>query len=111
MREPAERFRNLINAGIALSVLALTLMLAVVVWRNRFDPVLTEIVTKNFAAIVGLPFAFLGAFVIVALFRQSEGNIEFEALGVKLKGAAGKVVLWVVCFLSICGAIAMLWNE
>lgn len=105
-----EKWRNIINIGIAIIGLASVGLMIGVVWINRFDPVLTKLVLDNFAAIIGLPFAFLAAFIVVALFRQAEGEIEFEAVGVKLKGAAGQIVLWVICFLAITGAIALLWN-
>jgi hypothetical protein len=72
-------------------------------WSNRYDPVLSDLVTRKFAAIIG-------AFIVVALFRQAEGAVEFEAVGVKFKGAAGQFVLWLVCFLAIAAAIALLWR-
>lgn len=105
-----EKWRNIINTGIAIIGLTMVGLLIAVVWLKRTDQVLTQLVLDNFAAIIGLPFAFLAAFIVVALFRQSEGAIEFEAIGVKLKGAAGQIVLWVICFLAITGAIALLWN-
>lgn len=106
-----DKWRSIINIGIALFSLLAVGSLVAAAWINRFDPVLTELVLKNFAAIIGLPFAFLGAFVVVALFRQSEGDIEFEAIGIKFKGASGQIMLWLVCFLSISAAIAFLWND
>ena len=105
-----DKWRGIINIGIAIvSLLAISGLIAAA-WFNRFDPVLTALVVRNFAAVIGLPFAFLGAFIVVALFRQSEGNIEFKALGVEFKGAAGQILLWLVCFLSISAAIALLWK-
>lgn len=106
-----EKWRNAINIGIAILGFLAVGVLVIAVWWNRFDPVLTALVTRNFAAIIGLPFAFLAAFIVIALFRQSEGPIEFEAIGIKLSGAAGPIVLWVICFLAITGGIAMLWKH
>lgn len=106
-----EKWRSGINIGIALVSLIGVAALVSAAWFNRFDPVLTELVVRNFAAIIGLPFAFLGAFIVVALFRQAEGNIEFKAIGVEFKGAAGQILLWVICFLSIAAAIALLWKS
>ena len=70
-------------------------------WVNRFDPVLTELVVKNFPAIIGLPFAFIAAFVVVAPFRQGSAPIEFGGFGVSFKGASGEIILWILCFLAI----------
>jgi hypothetical protein len=106
-----ERWRNAINIAVALIGMAAVAALILAAWANRFDPVLTELVVRNFAAIIGLPFAFLAPFIVVALFRQAEGAIEIELTGLKLQGAAGQIVLWVLCFLAITGAIALLWRN
>src|SRR5262245_11473999 len=98
-----EKWRPVVNLGIALVALAAVALLVGVAWHNRFDPVLTDLVLRNFPAIIGLPFAFIGAFVVVALFRQAETPVEFEGFGLKLKGAAGEIVLWILCFIAIAG--------
>lgn len=103
-----EKVRHTINIIVAVVSLAAVALLLGLVWVNRFDPVVSDLVVRNFAAVVGLPFAFLAAFIIVALFRQAEGEIEFEAVGVKMKGAAGQIVLWIMTFLAITGGIALL---
>jgi hypothetical protein len=64
----------------------------------------------HFPAIVGLPMAAALAFLIVILLPQTYGNIEFKALGVTFKGAAGPVVLWLVCFLGISAAVRVFWS-
>jgi hypothetical protein len=68
-----------------------------------------EVLEKHFAAIIGLPGAAAAAFVLVVFLRQTEGPIEFEGLGFKLKGAAGQILMWVICFLAMVGAIKLLW--
>jgi hypothetical protein len=67
------------------------------------------VLRDHFAGIIGLPGAAAVAFVIVVFLRQTEGPIEFEGLGFKFKGAAGQVVMWVLCFLAISGAIKLVW--
>ena len=104
-------WRQATNVAIAIVALLLTFVFIMVVWVNRFDPVLTNLVVKNFPAIIGLPFAFIAAFVVVALFRQSEHPVEFEGIGFKLKGAAGEVILWLLCFAVISAAIGLLWRN
>ena len=69
-----------------------------------------SMVTKNLAAIAGLPFAFIAAFAIVALFRQGEAPLDFEGLGLRMKGATGEIVLWLLCFVAISGSISLLWR-
>jgi uncharacterized membrane protein YbhN (UPF0104 family) len=65
-----DKWRRQINLGIAVVSLMGAAFLIAAVWSDRFDPVLSELVTKNFAAIIGLPFAFVASFVVVALFRR-----------------------------------------
>jgi hypothetical protein len=69
-----------------------------------------QMLHDHFAAIVGLPSASAGAFIIVTLFRQVAGPIEIEVWGLKLKGAGGPVLLWVVCFLALAFALWMVWD-
>jgi hypothetical protein len=104
-------WRQIINLGIALIAIAATAGLIAAAWFNRFDPVLSDLVVKNFAAIIGLPFAFIAAFVVVALFRQGAGPIEFDGFGLHFKGASGEIVLWILCFVAISGAMRLLWQR
>ena len=69
-----------------------------------------RIIEAQFAAVVGLPMAAVAAFIVVALFRQTEGPIEIEGPGFKLKGATGPVILWALCFWVIAWAIGALWK-
>jgi hypothetical protein len=103
--------RQITNVGIALVGLIATAALFVLLWLNRFDEVLTRLVLRNFPVIIGLPFAFIASFVVVALFRQGEAPVEFKGFGFEFKGAAGEVFLWLLCFLGIASAIKMLWKE
>jgi hypothetical protein len=98
--------RRKINIWVAIAGLASVTLLVFALW-NRVDG---PMVTKNLAAIGGLPFSFIAAFAIVALFRQGETPLDFEGFGVKMKGAAGEIILWLLCFLAISGAIALLWR-
>ncbi|MGU3475665.1 hypothetical protein [Methylobacterium sp. D48H] len=69
-----------------------------------------EVLRDHFAAIIGLPGAAAVSFAIVVFLRQTEGPIEFEGLGFKFRGAAGQVVMWIACFLTITAAIRMCWE-
>jgi hypothetical protein len=66
-------------------------------------------VNQHFAAIVGLPSAALAALSLVFILESRSGKIEFEVFGLKLRGASGPIVLWVVAFLAITVAIKGLW--
>jgi hypothetical protein len=58
---------------------------------------------------VGFTGILSSAFTVVIFLRQSEGPIEFEALGMKFKGAAGQVVLWCVCVIVLSLCAKLLW--
>ena len=64
---------------------------------------------EHFTVVVGLPSAGALAFVVVTLFRQGEGPITIKGMGFEIQGAAGPVVLWVLCFLATYGGIKLLW--
>lgn len=70
----------------------------------------SQVAHDHFAATVGLPIAALAAlFVVLFLEVKSGGRIEFEAWGLKFKGASGEVILFVVVFLAFVTAIKVLW--
>lgn len=69
------------------------------------------LVHDQFPVIVGLPMAGLAALFLTLILRISTGPIEFELAGLKFKGAAAPIVFWVIIFLSITTAIALLWQN
>lgn len=77
-------------------------------WMNRADCLATDFVLDNWKVILGLPFISLAAFIVVALFRQPSEPMEFSAIGLQFKGSAGEVVLWVLCFIAMVGAVKLL---
>src|SRR5215204_3054654 len=60
-----------------------------------------DIVKEHFPATIGLTGACILSFATVVFLRQTEGPIEFEAVGMKFKGAAGQVVLWAFCIVVL----------
>jgi hypothetical protein len=77
-------------------------------YHTGFEPWQT-ILLEHFAGTICLLGAAAISFTTVVFLRQSEGPIEFDALGLKFRGAAGQFVLWTfgVIVLSLCGK--MLW--
>jgi uncharacterized membrane protein YhdT len=67
------------------------------------------IAQEHFAAVVGLPMAALASLCIVLIVRTSSGRLEFEAWGLKFKGAAAPIVFWVLCYLAMAVSIKLLW--
>jgi hypothetical protein len=95
-------------AAFAILAIVVGVLLVFVIqqWNNKE---VREIVTAHLQATVGLPVAGVFAFLLVALFRTTEGRIRFEVIGVKFDGAAGPIIMWVLCFLAITVSIRMLW--
>jgi len=92
----------IILVGYIIGLLALLIS----TW-NSVD--VRTMVMQRFPVIVGLPASGIFSFLLVALFESNYGNIEFEFPGLKLRGAAGPIVMWVLTFLAIVGAIRLLW--
>lgn len=68
-------------------------------------PIAEALVTNGLIAI-GIPCAALGAFaLVIALPAVAQEPLEFEAFTVKIKAPTIQIVLWVVCFICIVGAI------
>lgn len=110
-----EWLRRAVFALFVLFFLTYEVALGVAIWavfwreQHTADPLLTQMLTEHFAAIVGLPNVSLMAFVVVWAFRQSAGPMEIELPGLKLKGAAGPVLLWGVLVLLLAWAIRLVW--
>jgi hypothetical protein len=64
---------------------------------------------NHFPVTMGIPCAMLGAVIICTLFRTIEGRIKFGGLGFTFEGAAGPIVMWVLCFLAFVTSVRVLW--
>lgn len=112
--ESSKRIRNgvylvaVIFAAFAAFGLFAALWLTYI-WPRSRDALLTEIVHNHFRAVVGIPMAALASFVVVWALTVTQGSIEFDAWGIKFKGAAGPVVFWIFVFLAISTAINASW--
>lgn len=78
------------------------------IWISE-DRWIVHIAKEHFAAIVGLPSAAIASLFVVSIFEITAGPIRFDGLGFKFEGASGPIILWVICFLSIAGAIKWIW--
>jgi hypothetical protein len=78
-------------------------------WNLRYDQAITQTFYEHLRAVLGIPGSIITAFVLVSVLEQVSGPIEIEVLAFKLNGAAGPVILWIVCFLSMVLGIKVLW--
>jgi len=70
-----------------------------------------EMVRQHPASTIGIGISAVPAFFIVAVLELTAGAVQFEALGFKFRGAAGQVVLWVLCFFAMVFATWLLWDK
>ena len=92
--------------GAAVFTAVYLLLLAITM---AMRPWFIQIMKDHLAATVGLPLAAMAALGIVVILEINAGDIKFKGLGFEFEGAAGPVVMWVFVFLSIAGAIKLLW--
>ncbi len=106
-----EKFRAIAGWMIFLGTGAFSLafLIFIIVHSWERDSWIVAIVKEHFPSTVGLPLAAIASICIVFLFKFVAGEIEFEGFGFKFKGASAPVILWVLCFWSIAGAIKLLW--
>src|SRR5438067_286474 len=110
--DKGDRLRLQIMTWGGSVILGIAMIGLLVIWLRGFSEAWgPELIKDHFAAVIGLPTAALGASCVIIAFRQTEGPIEFEVLTFKLKGAAGPVVLWTLCFFVIAAAIKLLWSN
>lgn len=109
--DPDQRIRRAARWLIICSAFAFAgLFLAGAAASMFFEPWTLELAKQQFPAVVGLPMAALAALCLVVLLEIQAGNVELKAFGFEFKGAAGPIVMWVICFFAISAAIKMLWK-
>lgn len=77
----------------------------------RDFPILRTLLQTSHAVIVSFLIVVGAAAIstlLVIAFGATAGHLEFEALGVKLRGPSGPIVLWCVAFLVIMVGIVAL---
>ena len=83
------------------------------IWGESDSPKnwLINLLKTHYAPLVGTPMSAVTAFCIVSILRVASGPIEFEAFGLKFRGASGPIVLSALCFLSVVTAFHFLWSS
>jgi hypothetical protein len=71
-----------------------------------------RLVTAHPGGTLGIAIAAISAFSVVAVLDVlSRDPLEIRIPGFELKGAAGPVVLWVLCFLALIAGGNILWDK
>src|SRR3972149_5695423 len=74
--------------------------------KNNFY---TQFIFENYVTFFLLPYSAFFALYLVSVLESSSGPIEIELLGLKVKGAGGPIIFWVLIFLSAVLALKLLW--
>ena len=70
-----------------------------------------QLVREHPGGTIGIAVSAISAFSVVAILDVlARDPIEIKVPGFALKGAAGPVVLWVVCFLALVAGGKILWD-
>jgi hypothetical protein len=109
--ENGDKIRRSLLVVLSFCVMAGWGLLFFALWQNRSDQTTAQFLIENWRVVFGLPFSTMGAFIVVALFRQSDAPVAFEGLGFKFQGSAGEVILWIICFLAIVASIHILAGD
>jgi hypothetical protein len=95
----------------ATLIVAFSIYIFYIMARRGYESkVWLPIAQKHFAVVVGLPMAAITSLFIVLVLEYVSGKIEFEIPGIKFKGAAGQIIFWIICFLTIVSSIKLLWD-
>jgi len=71
-----------------------------------------DMIRQHPAGTLGLAMGAISAFSVVAVLDVfARDPIEIKFFQFELKGAAGPVVLWVICFLAFIAATDVLWDN
>jgi hypothetical protein len=106
---PQDNYSDLTYIAAWFGVISAVLLFLKFIYEVIVNHAWTAMAVNHFPVTVGLPLAALFSFVIVALFRTTEGKIKFQFVGFKFEGASGPIIMWAICFLAIVAGISALW--
>ena len=96
-----------ISGAVVLLLFVAFVLLSTFVWTGGW---IMEVFRDHYVFFVGLPLAALLAHFLVGTLENTRGRIEFEAAGLKFKGASGPIVMWVVVYLALVVSFSLAWS-
>lgn len=70
-----------------------------------------QMISRHPAATIGIGISGVSAFFLVAVLEFTVGSMTFKVFGFKFHGAAGQIVLWILCFLAMVFGVWLLWEK
>lgn len=104
-----ERVLRVITIVSAVTVGGVMVVLGLIFVNTNGPKYWNPTIAQHFAATIGLTAAIIVSFGVVVFLRQTEGSLEFEAVGIKVRGAAGQVILWCLCVIVLSACAKLLW--
>jgi hypothetical protein len=93
---------------VILAALVLVMIILLVANKELRALVMHEAVT-HFPGAVGLPLSAMLALALVLVLQQVAGDIELKAFGIEFKGAAGPILMWILCFMAAATGLKMVY--
>jgi hypothetical protein len=114
---PHSRLRAASTWGVVIATAAWTAFFLLYLVIGALWPAIVpegwflQMVREHPGGTVGVAISAISAFSVVAVLDVLANDpIEIKVLGFELKGAAGPVVLWVLCFLALVAGGRALWD-
>jgi hypothetical protein len=70
---------------------------------------LAGLLERHGAALIGIPAASALALFLIGIIRAIDGPIEFDVLGMRVKGAGAAIILWIAAFVAVGLSIRAVW--
>jgi len=107
---PARRFRFwFVVIAFAVIVLFVALTIVRLISPTAIVNLNTDVMEKHWPAVFGIPLIGLLALFVVLLTTTVTGEIKFELGPIKVSGAAGESIVWLIGFFLGVWAFKELW--
>lgn len=102
---PKFGFREL----VLVLLLIVALLLFFVSYKMGQASMIGKMINDHFKAVIALPFAAIGALILVFAAHKINASSKVHFWGIKFEGAASMVISWILVFITLSVAIANLW--
>ena len=114
-RSPAEMPARTFRVAFVSVVLTVLVVFCVITILRLIDPTLfsglnSDVMQNHWPAVFGIPLSALLALFVVLLTTTVTGEIKFELGPMRVSGAAGESVIWLLGFFLGVWAFKELWS-
>jgi hypothetical protein len=111
-RRFASRLRTAVALLSVMFVFGVGLLFAHRIFSLAEDSDAWQVIAlTNLPAVVGVPLIAVFAFMIVVVMEKTtDGEVSVKMPGFHFQGPSGPIIMWVICFLALVGAVRLLWQ-